>query len=138
MKALPFKVHTNPPAYSGFWSLKTNSPYLSDLYLVRSGKFYRITGFPENTLPSSFEGEWVDRDRGWAKAAIYEKKSDCEFIPLSECCDNNIKYRAGNNLAVCAFTVEGGRFHIRYYGTSYRIRFVQCSKTEADLNVLFG
>jgi hypothetical protein len=136
VKNLTFKVSATPPSYDGFWSPVTgeNSPHLRFLFAVRSGRLYRVTGFPENTLPSNVEGYWAG-GKNWAVAGVYKKRADGAYIPLGSNCSG---VWTGSNKVYCVFTLEEGKLHIRYDSKSYRLKFTPCPWTEADLITLWG
>lgn len=121
-----------PPPYECFWSPNSSKQrYLNHLYRVRSGRLYRVSGFPLNTLRTSVEGEWIVFGR-IAKAALYRKgKNSSVYVPVNTAASIN---GPDNFNDMIVFTIEGGgKLHIRYNSVSYPLTFTRCGWAELDM-----
>lgn len=117
------------PVYSGFWLPGTSgeSDYLTNHCMVRvaSGRYYWLTGFPENTLPTLCEGE-----RGMfssvANATVLRYKDGRWW-------DEDLLYSGREDPSVFAFAKLNGKLHILHKDTTYRIRYRLTTMTEIDM-----
>jgi hypothetical protein len=134
-----FKTLSIPPYYDGYWAPITPSDkYLGTLYRIRSGRPYRVTGFPPDTIPLYCEGSNVDSH--WAMPAVYERVTDRRWEARSSGCRYS-PYREGDLDAgdMFTFTYErGGRLSIRYARVSYPLRYTLCSWVEVEMERAWG
>jgi hypothetical protein len=130
MRHLHFDLGTRSgPMYSGFWLPGTSgdSAYLTNHCMVRvsSGRYYWLTGFPEETLPTLCEGK-REIFSSVAKATVLEYK-DGEWL------DGDLVYRGAGDTSIFAFAKFNGKLHILHKDTTYRIRYRRTSMTEIDI-----
>lgn len=92
---------------------------------VRSGQYYWLTGFPENTLPARCEGETALSDRV-AKATVLEYKDGRWW-------DGDLVYPSAGDPSIFAFARAKGKLHILYNHNIYRVRYRRASMAEIDM-----
>ncbi len=124
--------HLDPrsgPAYSGFWLPGTSgdSAYLTNHCMVKmsSGRYYWLTGFPENTLPTRCDGEVGVFDRV-AKATVLGYKDGVWW-------DGDLVYTSAGDTSIFAFARMRGKLHILYNHNTYKIRYSRASMSEIDM-----
>lgn len=124
--------HLDPqsgPAYSGFWLPGTSgdSAYLTNHCMVRvkSGRYYWLTGFPENTLPTRCDGE-VGLFDSVAKATVLGYKDGGWW-------NGEYPYTDAGDPSIFAFARVRGRLHILYNDNIYRIRYRRASMAEINM-----
>ena len=117
------------PAYSGFWLPGTSgeSDHLTNhcMVRVRSGRYYWLTGFPENTLPTRCDGEVGMFDRV-AKATVLKYKEGRWW-------DGDRMYTDAGDPSVFAFARVESKLHILHKNNIYRIRYSRTTMTEIDM-----
>jgi hypothetical protein len=124
--------HLDPrsgPAYSGFWLPGTSgdSAYLTNHCMVKmsSGRYYWLTGFPENTLPTRCDGEVGVFDRV-AKATVLGYKDGVWW-------DGDLVYTSAGDTSIFAFARMRGKLHILYNHNTYKIRYCRASMAEIGM-----
>ncbi|NDC88987.1 MAG: hypothetical protein EB075_09320 [Bacteroidetes bacterium] len=117
------------PMYSGFWIPGTSgeSDYLTNHCMVRvvSGRYYWLTGFPENTLPPRCDGE-KGIFSSVAKATVLKYKEGKRW-------DGDLVYMGTEDPSIFAFAKLNGKLHILYEETTYPIHYRRTSMTEIDM-----
>lgn len=124
--------HLDPrpgPMYSGFWLPGTlgDSDYLTSHCMVRvkSGRYYWLTGFPENTLPTRCDGE-KEMFSSVAKATVLGYKDGGWW-------DGDLVYTSAGDTSIFAFARIRGKLHILYNHNIYPIQYRRTTMTEIDM-----
>lgn len=92
---------------------------------VMSGRYYWLTGFPENTLPTRCDGDNLEFSN--ISIATILKFEDGNWW------DGDMIYPCAEDPSIFAFAKLNGKLHILHKDTTYPIRYRRTTMTEIDM-----